>query len=327
MTAYYNENDPFAAAWLRELIKAGSIAPGDVDERSIADVRPDDLRGYPQCHFFAGIGGWSHALRLADWDDARPVWTGSCPCQPFSAVGKQAGVKDDRHLWPEFFRLIRECRPDTVFGEQVASAIGHGWLDTVSADLEGESYAVGAVVLGAHSVGAPHLRQRLWFVGESDRARPQPGRKAASLGHRNSVDPTGGVGELADLLQERRRLGPRIPDKKRGPTPGLKAAAALANWCSPASRDWKDTPGMATTATNPDGTTRNRVDQLSRQAQLADSGSPPTGYSAATEKPGQLNPAHSRWLMGYPPEWDDCAVMVMPLPRRSRRDSLKHIKR
>lgn len=122
MTAYYNEFDPKAAAWLRELIKADLIAPGDVDERSIKDVQPNDLKGYTQCHFFAGIGGWSYALRLAGWSDDVPVWTGSCPCQPFSSAGKQKGTDDERHLWPDFMRLIRECRPSVVFGEQVAGS-------------------------------------------------------------------------------------------------------------------------------------------------------------------------------------------------------------
>ncbi len=161
--AYYNEWDKGAAAWLRELIAAGEIMDGDVDERSIADVRPSDLAGYQRVHFFAGIGGWDRALTVAGWNG--PVWTGSCPCQPFSSAGKRQGHADERHLWPEFFRLIRECRPDVVFGEQVESAVGHGWLDGVSTDLEAEGYAVGAVVLGAHSVGAPHIRQRLWWVG------------------------------------------------------------------------------------------------------------------------------------------------------------------
>lgn len=128
MTAYYNEIDPYAAQWLRNLIDAGLIAPGDVDERSIVDVQPEDLEGYTQCHFFAGIAGWSQALRLAGWPDDRPVWTGSCPCQPFSAAGKGAGANDTRHLWPEFFRLIEACRPRTIFGEQVASALGRQWL-------------------------------------------------------------------------------------------------------------------------------------------------------------------------------------------------------
>ena len=165
---YYNENDPKAAAWLRELIRAGVIPGGHVDERSICDVRPADLAGYLQCHFFAGIAGWSYALRLAGWPDDRPVWTGSCPCQPFSAAGKGKGAEDERHLWPVFARLIRECRPVTVFGEQVANAVGHGWLDGVCTDLESEGYAVGAAVLGAHSVGAPHIRQRLYWVAESN---------------------------------------------------------------------------------------------------------------------------------------------------------------
>jgi len=82
MTAYYNENDPYAAQWLRNLIEAGEIAPGYVDDRSIVDVRPDELDGYTQCHFFAGIGVWSYALRRAGWSDDAPVWTGSCPCFP-----------------------------------------------------------------------------------------------------------------------------------------------------------------------------------------------------------------------------------------------------
>jgi DNA (cytosine-5)-methyltransferase 1 len=164
---YYNDNDPSAAAWLRELIKQKLIPAGDVDERSIADVTKADLEGYTQCHFFAGIGGWSEALRLAGWPTTRPVWTGSCPCQPFSSAGKRQGTKDERHLWPEFYRLIRECRPVTVFGEQVERAIGLGWLDGVFADLEAENYTCGAAVLGAHSVNAPHIRQRLYWVADA----------------------------------------------------------------------------------------------------------------------------------------------------------------
>ncbi len=178
MTAYYNEFDPYAAQWLRNLISAGLIAPGDVDTRSIVDVQPDDLRGYTQCHFFAGIGGWSYASRLAGWSDDRPLWTGSCPCQPYSVAGKGEGEKDPRHLWPEFFRLIRARRPDVVMGEQVAAAVGKHWLDGVCADLEGVGYAVGAAVVPACAVDAPHRRDRLWFVantGSSRRAQGRPG--------------------------------------------------------------------------------------------------------------------------------------------------------
>ena len=164
---YYNEIDPKAAAWLRELIKRKLIPHGDVDTRSITEISAHELTRYTQCHFFAGIGGWSLALQLAGWPEDRPVWTGSCPCQPFSSAGKGLGTADERHLWPIFFDLIRQCRPQCVFGEQVANAIGKGWLDGVSSDLEGADYACGAAVLGAHSVGAPHLRQRLFWVANA----------------------------------------------------------------------------------------------------------------------------------------------------------------
>ena len=167
MTAYYNENDKFAAAWLRELIKAKLIAEGDVDERSIEEVRASDLEGYTQCHFFAGIGGWSYAFRLAGWPDDKPAWTGSCPCQPLSVAGQRQGHADQRHLWPTFYRLIAVCCPPVVFGEQVASKDGREWFAAVRADLEGVGYACGAAGLPACSVGAPHRRQRIFFVADA----------------------------------------------------------------------------------------------------------------------------------------------------------------
>lgn len=166
--AYYNEIDPFAAQWLRNLIAAGHIAPGEVDERSIEDVTPDDLRGFTQCHFFAGIGVWSHSLRLAGWPDDRPVWTGSCPCQPFSAAGKGDGFADERHLWPHFFHLISERRPQHVFGEQVASGNANAWFDLVQADLEGLGYAFGLVPFTSAGIGAPHIRERAYWVANAD---------------------------------------------------------------------------------------------------------------------------------------------------------------
>ena len=174
--AYYNEIEPAAAHVLRALIAANVIAPGEVDERSIIDVRPDDLRGFSQCHFFAGGGLWSVAARLAGWPDERPLWTGSCPCQPFSVAGKGRGADDPRHLWPDFFRLIRACRPPVVVGEQVAGAAGYGWFDGVSADLEGEGYASRAVDIPACAVDAPHIRQRLYWVALGD-ARQQPSER------------------------------------------------------------------------------------------------------------------------------------------------------
>ncbi len=178
--AYYNEWDKDAAAWLRELIRRGLIADGDVDQRSILDVSADDLKGYTQCHFFAGIGGWSYALRLAGWPDDAPVWTGSPPCQPFSSAGRQKGKDDERHLAPHFVGLVGTARPALLFGEQVASAAVFGpapkgnrpgfegappwtWLDDLSDRLEAAHYAVGASDFSSAGVGAPHIRQRTFF--------------------------------------------------------------------------------------------------------------------------------------------------------------------
>jgi len=186
VSAVYNEIDPFAAAWLRELVNRGHIAKGMVNEHSVAELDPVDVAAATQFHTFAGIGVWSHALRLAGWPDDRPVWTGSCPCQPFSAAGKRGGFGDERHLWPAWFNLIRECRPPVIFGEQVASKDGLAWLDAVYADLEGAGYAVGAVDLCAAGVGAPHIRQRLFFVAE---------RLGDGLGPRLEGQPRNGDGD------------------------------------------------------------------------------------------------------------------------------------
>ena len=171
MGAWYNEVESYAVDWLKRLIQSGAIAEGQVDGRGIQEIVAGDCAQVVQAHFFAGIGGWSHALRLAGWPDELPVWTGSCPCQPFSAAGKRGCFSDERHLWPEWFRLIRECRPPVIFGEQVASPDGLRWFDLVSFDLEGAGYAVGAADLCAAGVGAPHIRQRLYFVAVSDRER------------------------------------------------------------------------------------------------------------------------------------------------------------
>lgn len=165
VSAWYNENDPRMANVLEELILQGHIAPGVVDRRSIVDVRAEDLRGFTQCHFFAGIGVWPHALRRVGWPDDRPCWTGSCPCQPFSLAGNGAGFDDPRHLWPYWFRLIVECGPGRIFGEQVASA--GQWLDLVAADLEARAYAFGAVDLAAAGFAGAHIRQRFMWVADA----------------------------------------------------------------------------------------------------------------------------------------------------------------
>ena len=156
---------------------------------------------------FSGIGGFDLAARWMGWTnafhverdpfcrkvlahhfpesqafddvktfDATPfrgrlsVLSGGFPCQPFSAAGKRAGTSDDRYLWPEMFRIIREARPTYVVAENVRGLLS--WndgmvLDTVCADLEGEGYEVLPVVLGAASVNAPHRRDRIWIVARN----------------------------------------------------------------------------------------------------------------------------------------------------------------
>ena len=222
MAAYYNEIEPFAAQWLRNLIAAGHIADGVVDERSIRDVAAADVAGFTQAHFFAGIGVWSHALRSAGWDDSRPIWTGSCPCQPFSAAGRGLGTADERHLWPEFHRLIAECRPPVVLGEQVASALGRDWLDAVRADLEAVGYAVGAADLGAASVGAPHIRQRLWWVADAAPGGRREQRDA--LGARQGRHADGG-GDASGGLAQPAGAGPQGGDGSWERTDAQRSAA------------------------------------------------------------------------------------------------------
>lgn len=201
MTAYYNEFDKNAAAWLRELISDGLIAPGDVDERSIIDVDYRDLDGYTQHHFFAGIGGWSYALRIAGWPDDARVWTASLPCQPFSTAGKGLGKADERHLLPHFLELVAKCKPGTIFGEQVERAIGHGWLDDLQTTMEAENYAVGHCVLGAHSIGAAHIRQRLYWVAKSTGERCGEARQLIAK-HQKRIADASAVDGMADSMRK-----------------------------------------------------------------------------------------------------------------------------
>ncbi len=216
---YYNELSPYCCAWLRNLIGAGLLPPGEVDERPIQEVQPEDLSEFAQCHFFAGIGGWPLALRLAGWPDARPIWTGSCPCQPFSVAGRRKGTSDTRHLWPDFFRLIRAGNPGVVMGEQVAGAAGYAWLRGVGSDLEEEGYTWRAVDIPACSVGAPQIRNRLYWVAYP-KIQPQrePEHEVRPYSRPDSWPDLGrampGHGGLANCRQ------PGLPPSQPSPLPG-----------------------------------------------------------------------------------------------------------
>lgn len=185
--AFYNDTDEYCCEWLENLISARIIPYGVVDSTPIQRLKPEKLSKFTQVHLFAGMGGWPYALRLAQWPDSRPVWTGSCPCQPFSVAGKGKGTKDKRHLWPYMRRLINHAspKPPVVFGEQVSGAAGLLWLSRVRVDLEALAYEVGAVDSCAAGIGAPHIRQRLWWVAQSisrQRARVTDGKGSISNG-------------------------------------------------------------------------------------------------------------------------------------------------
>ncbi|WP_444901226.1 DNA cytosine methyltransferase [Microbulbifer sp. SSSA007] len=257
MAAYYNEIDPFVAQWLRELISAGHIAPGEVDERSIEDVRADELVGFTQCHFFAGIGVWSFALRKAGWPDRKPVWTGSCPCQPYSQAGKGKGEADERHLWPTWFHLIEQCRPGTIFGEQSSSKAALAWLDLVQADLEGASYDSGALDLCAAGVGSPNIRQRLYFVAENrlgNSGCPGLEKRIGEQGiqsekvvafPRKTVERTGDVSRMghANCEYSRRHTGKSSGEEKGnicGTVCNSSCAPSAANVPGPTNGFWRN---------------------------------------------------------------------------------------
>ena len=249
--AYYNEIDEHAADWLENLIAAGLIAPGFVDRRSIKEVEAYDLQGFTQHHFFAGIGGWSYACRLAGWPDDRPIWTASCPCQPFSVAGKGLGEDDPRHLWPDLFRLWRAYRPAFGVGEQVAGKAGYNWFNGVRADLEGENFLARAVDIPACAVDAPHQRNRCYWVsvanGEGQHGRARPGQPDNRKVHPNpdvALDdmPRLGRGEGIDQSEIRRWWRSVASANGQGVTLGDAFGPRLEGFCGDGDggRRWQE---------------------------------------------------------------------------------------
>ena len=315
--AYYNDNDPRAAAWLRELIKAGLIPDGDVDERSICDVRLPDLYGYTQCHFFAGIGGWPYALRLAGWPADRPVWTGSCPCQPFSQAGKRRGRRDARHLWPQWCKLIAECGAPVVFGEQVASPLGREWLGGVQASLEAVGYAVGRADVCAAGVGAPHIRQRLWWVAESlcDGRGPWGDERPRQRWRAPSERASGSAGGVADADGGNGRAS--VPaghvrdraDAGRAEADGESATCGATRGVADAGRAGDERDGIAGVVPGSQGAVQGEVGQQRLWPDAGDGGAARGVGDANTAGPqGRREHAHEHadeGVAGAPGAWGD----------------------
>lgn len=331
--AYYNEFDPHAAAWLRNLIDMKLIAPGEVDDRDIRDIHPDDLRGFAQCHFFAGIGVWSYALRHAGWPDSRPVWTGSCPCQGFSAAGQQRGFEDERHLWPDWYRLIRARKPPVIFGEQVQSALIVGkardkesefgpyglydpdretqiptaWFDLVCTDLEEAVYAVGVRDTPAAGSGAPHIRQRLYFVAHRLEHAESDGRveRWAEPGGRSIV---GGRGVERLVDDECEGLEGHAGDGDRGRgrsrSAGSVAASGSARGLADSDVDGRDTriTGDGRSEEGSRGEHGNVDDRRGASGSLADSAAEGRegrrGHGAPGQREAELGRGDGRELGG-----------------------------
>ena len=104
------------------------------------------------------------------------ILTGGFPCQPFSTAGKRKGESDDRYLWPEYIRVIREIKPAYVVGENVAglASMEDGkTLEGIFLDLEGEGYEVESFIIPACSIGMWHRRNRLWIIAHTPGDRLQ----------------------------------------------------------------------------------------------------------------------------------------------------------
>ena len=283
---FYNDNDPFCHDWQKYLASHQFIPGGSFDDQSIHEISASDLSGFRQCHFFAGIGGWSRALEIIGWPEDAEIWTASCPCQPFSRAGKRRGLLDRRHLWPVFRSLVEECRPSVLAGEQVASPDGWDWFTSVRADLEELGYAVGAAGLCAASIGAPHIRERIYWVAvRSDQRFPflwwkerRSERSVIGIGRGSGVYDTFGSG-----LEGHTGNGDHREESGRLDSAAVRPVAEAA-------------PMIGLESISSD---------------------------ASTVKRGRLNPEFCRWLMGFPEGWGLSVDTGTPSSRRSRRRSLR----
>ena len=149
----------------------GLEATGEFETVAFCDYEPfcqKVLRKHwEEVPIYGDIKELTYEKLRADGIDQIDIITGGYPCQPFSVAGNKKGEQDPRHLWPEYFRLVKECRPTWVIGENVGGHIKLG-LDTVLKDLESEGYSTRTFSISAASIGANHKRERVWIVAYSE---------------------------------------------------------------------------------------------------------------------------------------------------------------
>jgi len=135
---------------------------------------------WPHVPIFSDIKELNYETLRAKGINNIDIITGGYPCQPFSVAGRKKGEQDPRHLWPEYFRLVKELRPTWVIGENVSGHIKQG-LDTVLENLESEGYSTRTFSISASSIGANHKRERVWILAHSGRSL----REGTELGREN----------------------------------------------------------------------------------------------------------------------------------------------
>jgi DNA (cytosine-5)-methyltransferase 1 len=152
----------------------GLEATGGFETKAFCDIEkyPRQVlqKHWPHVKQYEDIKELNYERLKADGIDSIDIITGGYPCQPFSIAGRKKGEEDPRHLWPEYFRLVKELRPTWVIGENVSGHIKLG-LDTVIEDLESEDYAVRPFSISASSIGANHQRERIWILAHSRRSQ------------------------------------------------------------------------------------------------------------------------------------------------------------